>query len=68
MTISRACGRDHMVVGFTIYNYVVSSNCVHGEMYLIKHYVIKFVSDLRQISGFLWILWFPPRIKTDATL
>jgi len=25
---------------------VVSSNLVHGEVYLIQHYVIKFVSDL----------------------
>ena len=30
---------------------VVSSNPVHGEMYSIQHYVIKFVSDLRQISS-----------------
>ena len=26
---------------------VVSSNPVHGEVYSIQHYVIKFVSDLR---------------------
>ena len=25
-----------------------------GEVYLIQHYVIKFVSDLRQVSGFHW--------------
>jgi hypothetical protein len=25
--------------------------------------VIKFVSDLRQVDGFLWVLWFPPPIK-----
>ena len=31
---------------------VVSSNPAHGEVYSIQHYVIKFVSDLRQISGF----------------
>ena len=30
---------------------VVSSNPVHGEVYWIQHYVIKFVSDLRQVSG-----------------
>ena len=30
---------------------VVSSNPVHGEAYSIHHYVIKFVSDLRQVSG-----------------
>jgi hypothetical protein len=27
---------------------VVRSNPVHGEVYSIQHYVIKFVSDLRQ--------------------
>jgi hypothetical protein len=32
---------------------VVSLNPVHGEVYSIQHYVIKFVSDLRQVGGFL---------------
>jgi hypothetical protein len=32
------------------------------------HYVIKFVSDLRQVSGFLRILRFPPPIKLTATI
>jgi hypothetical protein len=32
---------------------VVSSNRVHDEVYLIQHYVIKFVIDLRQVGGFL---------------
>jgi hypothetical protein len=32
---------------------VVGSNPVLGEVYSIQHYVIKFVSDLRQVSGFL---------------
>ena len=36
---------------------VVSSNPTHGEAYSIQHYVIKFVSDLRQVSGFLWLLY-----------
>jgi hypothetical protein len=54
------CGRDRMVVGITttcaisaITTKVVSSNPVHGKVHLIQHYVINFVSDLRQISGFL---------------
>ena len=34
-------------------------------MYSIQHYVIKFVSDLRQVSGFLRVLRFPPPIKHD---
>jgi len=29
---------------------VVSSNTVHGEVHSIQHFVIKFVSDLRQGS------------------
>ena len=35
---------------------VVSSNpaqLMNGEVYLMQHYVIKFVSDLRQVGGFL---------------
>jgi hypothetical protein len=28
---------------------------------------IKFVSDLRQVGGFLWVLQFPPPIKGTAT-
>jgi len=42
---------------------VVSSNPAHGEVYSIQHYVIKFVSDFRQVGGFLWVLQFPPQIK-----
>ena len=44
---------------------VVSSNPTHGEMYQIQHYVIKFVSDLRQADGFLR---FPSPIKLAATI
>ena len=47
---------------------VVCLNPAHGEVYSIQHYVIKFVSDLRQVSGFLWVLWFPPPIKLTATI
>jgi hypothetical protein len=32
---------------------VVNSNLVHREVYLMQIYVIKFVSDLRQVGGFL---------------
>ena len=55
-----------------IYNYlwtqclsthIVSLNPAHGEVYSIQHCVIKFVSDLWQVGGFLWVLWFPPPIK-----
>ena len=47
---------------------VVSVNPVHDEMYLIKHYVMKFVSDLPQIGGLLQVLRFPPPIKLTATI
>ena len=64
----RGChGRDrvHMVIGFTITTKVVSSNPAHGEVYLIQDYVMKFVSDLRQVSGFLL---FSSPIKLIATI
>ena len=59
-------GRDCIVVGFT--TNVVSSNLAHGKVYWIQHYVIKFVSDLQQVSGFLRVLWFPPPIELTATI
>ena len=34
----------------------------------VQHYVMKFVSDLRQVSGFLLVLWFPPPIKLTSDL
>jgi hypothetical protein len=48
---------------------VVSLNPAHGKVYSIQHYVIKFVSDLQQVSGgFLQILLFPPSIKLTAMI
>jgi hypothetical protein len=32
---------------------ITKINPVHGRVYLIQHYVIKFVSDLRQVGCFL---------------
>jgi hypothetical protein len=32
---------------------VVSLNPTHGMVYSIQHYMIKFISDFRQVSGFL---------------
>jgi hypothetical protein len=40
----------------------VSSIPTHGEMYSIQQYVIKFVSYLRQVGGFLR---FPPPIQEE---
>jgi hypothetical protein len=47
---------------------VVSLNPAHGEVCLIQHYVIKFVSDLRQVGCLLQVLRFPPPIKLTATI
>ena len=46
-------GSDYMVVGFT--------NTWCGELESrsgrgVQHNMIKFVSDLRQVGGFLWVL------------
>jgi len=32
---------------------VVSSNPDNGDVYTIQHYVVKIVSDLQQVDGFL---------------
>ena len=67
-------GRDRMVVGLQlplqsvhITTKVMTSNAVHDEVYSIQHYVIKFVSDLRQVGGFLRVLRFRPPITRMTT-
>ena len=47
---------------------VMNSNPVYDDVYLIQHYVIKFVSELPQVGGFLRILQFPPPIKLTAMI
>jgi hypothetical protein len=62
--------------GSWIYNYlwnpsttkVVSQKPVNGEVYSMQHYVIKFVSDLQQVGGFLRVFRFPQPIKMTATI
>ena len=64
-------GRDRMalpVQSVPITTEVLSSNPIHGEVYSIPHYVIKFVSDLQQVCGFLLVLRFPPPIKLTSTM
>ena len=53
-------GRDHdrMVVGFT------TTYAGRG----VQHHVIKFVSDFRQVGGFLRVLRFPLPIKLTTTI
>jgi hypothetical protein len=62
-----------MVVGFTTtYSISVYRHwCCEFESWSgrgVQHYVITIVSDLRQVGGFLWVLWFPPPIKLTATI
>jgi len=49
---------DHILVGFTTIC-AISSNHVHGEVYSIQHYMIKFVSNFRRVGGFPRVLQFP---------
>jgi len=60
--------------GSCIYNYLCN-RCLSPLMWVrislrarCTTYVIKFVSDLRQVSGFLRVLWFPPPIKLTAMI
>ena len=67
--------RHRMVVGFTT-TYAISTyqhlRCEFesrsGEVYSIHYYTIKFVSDLRQVSGFLRVLRFPSPIKLTTVI
>ena len=44
---------------------VMNLNSAHGEVHSIKNYVLMFVSDLRQVGGFLRFL---PSITMTATI
>ena len=57
-------GRDRMIVGFTTTCAISAYHhrCCAFESRSgrgVQHYVIKFVSDLRQVDGFLQVLRFP---------
>jgi hypothetical protein len=66
MALTGRRGRDRMVVGFTT-TYAISAYhhwCCDFESRSwrgVQHYVIKFVSDLWQVGGFIRVLRFPPR-------
>ena len=56
-----------------IFKYRIFYIYIIGRMFniickLIQHHVIKFVSDLRQVGGFLRVLQFPPPIKLTAMM
>jgi hypothetical protein len=44
---------------------VMNSNPGRGEEYMIQHYVITFVSYMRQVGCVLWVLRFPQTNQTD---
>ena len=66
-------GHDRMVVGYTT-TYAINVYhhwCCEFEYQLgrgVQHYVIKFVSDLRQFGGFLRVLQFLPPINLTAKI
>ena len=48
---------------------VVSFNTAHGDVYIIdKTLLIKAVSDLRHVIGFLYVLKFHPPTKLIGTI
>ena len=47
-------------------NVLVYHTC--KKVRIMYKYVIKFVSDLWHVSGFLQLHWFPPPIKLTATI
>ena len=63
-------GRDHIIPMQLVHitTKAMSSNYAHGEVYSIQHNVIKLVSNLRQIGGFLMELRFLPTIKLTVTI
>ena len=38
---------------------IVTSNIAYVEVYSLHHYVINFVSDLLQVDGFHWRVFYP---------
>ena len=51
------------------YNYVhVCNQWLSPQKYSMQHYVIKSVSGLRQVGGFVRVLRFPPPVKLTVTI
>jgi hypothetical protein len=66
-------GRDRMVVGFKTTcafsaHHHKSCEFEPRSWRSVQHYMIKFVSDLRQVCGFLRVLRYPPPIKLTSTI
>ena len=60
-------GRGRMAVEFTTtcaisaYYHLSCEFEPHSWQGVLDETLIKFVSDLRQVCGFLWVLQFPPQ-------
>jgi hypothetical protein len=60
------CDEWDRVVALPRHKFVTGATLL--QLYSIQPYVIKFVSDLRQVSGFPRVLRFPPPIILTATI
>jgi len=55
-------------IAVIVYLFICEFESRSGKVYSIQNFVIKFVSDLRQVGGFHRVLRFPPPIKLTATI
>jgi hypothetical protein len=60
---SRSTRWEPPTMGKQLVNFI-TCGCESGARQCVQHYVIKFVSDLRQVGSFLRVLQFPPPNKT----
>jgi hypothetical protein len=61
--------KDYLTTNFNLTTKITLTIKILPYVYSIQHYVIKFVSDLRQVNDFLRVLQFSPLIKlTDILL
>ena len=65
LTVTLKCSQQYNIYMYGTYDILNIS--VHKELYSIQQFVIKFVSDLRQVGDFLRVFRFLPPIKLTAT-
>jgi hypothetical protein len=67
--LSRIMEKNILVVISELYlikcvsHFLIDLKSIKFKVYLIQHYMIKFVSDMRQVGGFLRVQRFPTAIK-----
>jgi hypothetical protein len=57
-----------LIVYTNLLGFAIAWESRSGEVYSLQLYVIKFVSDLQKVGGFLRVLRFPPPIKPTAKI